>query len=78
MSKNSRKTSVLVSDKKPAFLFKSRLTGFYIFIVGHGQNMPKVPKNCILATPCPKNSTSTSCATPLMTGDPVMVRTKNH
>ena len=62
MSKNSEKASVLVSDKKPAFFEKSRLkiqkNGFYIFIVGHGQNMPKVPKNCIWATPCPKNSTS--------------------
>ena len=65
MSENSKKASVLVSDKKPAFFEKNRFTGFYIFIVGHGQNIPKIPQNCILTTPCLKNSTSTSCATPL-------------
>ena len=47
-----------MSDKKPVILRKSRLTGFHIIFVGHGQNMPKVPQNCILTTPCPKNSTS--------------------
>ena len=61
-----KKASVLVPDKKPAFFEKNRFTGFYIFIVGHGQNIPKIPQNCILTTPCLKNSTSTSCATPLI------------
>ena len=48
-----------MSDKKPVFFEKSWLTGFYIIFVGHGQNMPKVPQNCIFTTPCLKNSTST-------------------
>ena len=47
-----------MSDKKPVILRKSRLTGFHIIFVGHGQNMPKVPQNCILTTPCLKNSAS--------------------